>query len=169
MASSTMCSYLFPYNYYLVREKFLLYKIFKNDFIQNFRTLSSVSLYCVDLFILTQLIIAIVLKMLLVNSGCVETNPGPESKINFGVWNLDSLLTREKHKINLIEALNSVNNFDIFGVVESYLTPEINDDQLEIHGFSPIPFRADSTSIGRPRGGVCLYIISIFLSQIDQI
>ena len=47
--------------------------------------------------------------------------------------------------------------FDIFGVVESYLTPEINDDQLEIHGFSPIPFRADSSNIGRPHGGVCLY------------
>ena len=70
---------------------------------------------------------------------------------------LDSLLARDKHKIDLIEGINSVKKFDIFGVVESYLTPEINDDQLEIHGFSPIPFRADSTSIGRPRGGVCLY------------
>ena len=95
--------------------------------------------------------------MLLVVSGCVETNPGPDSKINFGVWNLDSLLTRDKHKVSLIEGINSVNRFDLFGVVESYLTTEINDDQLEIHGFSPIPFRADSTDLGRPRGGVCLY------------
>ena len=95
--------------------------------------------------------------MLLVVSGCVETNPGPDSKINFGVWNLDSLLTRDKHKVSLIEGINSVNKFDLFGVVESYLTTEINDDQLEIHGFSPIPFRADSTDLGRPRGGVCLY------------
>ena len=124
---------------------------------RNFRTLCIVSVFCVDFLFFTQLFIAIVLKMLLINSGCVETNPWPDSKINFGVWNLDSLLTRDKHKINLIEGINSVTNFDMFGVVESYLTPEINDDQLEIHGFSPIPFRADSTSIGRPRGGVCLY------------
>ena len=45
----------------------------------------------------------------------------------------------------------------MFAVVESYLTPDISDDQLEIHGFSSIPFRADSTDTGRPRGGVCLY------------
>ena len=96
-------------------------------------------------------------EKLLIVSGCVETNPGPDNKINFGVWNLDSLLTRDKHKISLIEGINSVNKFDMFGVVESYLTPEISDDQLEIHGFSSIPFRADSADTGRPRGGVCLY------------
>ena len=145
-------AFIFWYGKYLFYIKFS-----KMILSKNFRTLSIVSVFCVDFLFSTQLFIAIVLKMLLINSGCVETNPGPDSKINFGVWNLDSLLTRDKHKINLIEGINSVKNFDMFGVVESYLTPEINDDQLEIHGFSPIPFRADSTSIGRPRGGVCLY------------
>ena len=77
-------------------KNFFYIKFSKMISSRNFRTLSSVSVFCIDLLILTQLIIAIVLKMLLVNSGCVETNPGPESKINFAVWNLDSLLTREE-------------------------------------------------------------------------
>jgi hypothetical protein len=78
-----------------------------------------------DVLALNQLFIAVVLKMLLLSSGCVESNPGPDNKITFGVWNLDSLLTRDKHKIGLIEGINSVKKFDIFGVVESYLTPDI--------------------------------------------
>ena len=42
-------------------------------------------------------------------------------------------------------------------VPNKLIKQEISNDQLEIHGFSSIPFRADSTNIGRPRGGVCLY------------
>lgn len=138
--------------------KFLLFKRY-SKFIssKNLRALCQAAAIGADFFALSQLIIAIINGKLLINSGCVETNPGPDNKISFGVWNLDSLLTRDKHKISLIEGINSVSKFDIFGVVESYLTPEISNDQLEIHGFSSIPFRADSTNIGRPRGGVCLY------------
>jgi hypothetical protein len=62
---------------------------------KNFRTLFLVSTLCADLFVLTQLIISIIFKMLLVVSGCVEINPGPDSKINFGVWNLISYLRLE--------------------------------------------------------------------------
>ena len=71
-----------------------------------------------DLLALNQLFIAVILKMLLLSSGCVESNPGPDNKITFGVWNLDSLLTRDKHKIGLIEGIDSVKKFDIFGVRE---------------------------------------------------
>ena len=106
-----------------------------------------------------KLLAAMVTQILLVNFGCVETNPGPDtSNICFGVWNLDSLLARDKHKINIIEGLNTFHRFDLFGVVESYLSPNITDDQLGIHGFAPAPFRADSKDpAGRLRGGVCLY------------
>lgn len=124
---------------------------------KNYRALCHITLLLIDLSVITQLTIAIISQMLLLNSGCIERNPGPENKINFGVWNLDSLLTRDKHKISLIEGLNSLHNFDIFGVVESYLSSGITDDQLGIHGFSPVPFRADAMSEGRSRGGICLY------------
>ena len=106
-----------------------------------------------------QLHAAMVSRILLVNFGCVETNPDPDtSNICFGVWNLDSLLARDKHKINIIEGLQTLHRFDIFGVVESYLSPKIKDDQLDIHGFAPTPFRADFKDHGNQlQGGVCLY------------
>ena len=67
-------------------------------------------------------------------------------------------LARDKHKINIIEGLNTIPRFDLFGVVESYLSPNITDDQLGIHGFAPTPFCTDSKDpTGRLRGGVCLY------------
>ena len=135
--------------------KFLLLKRFsKLVCTKNLRSFCIFAAIAADFFALSLLTIAMVNEKLLIISGCVETNPGPDNKINFGVWNLDSLLTRDKHKISLIEGINSVSKFDMFGVVESYLTPEISDDQLEIHGFSSIPFRADSTDTGRPRGGL---------------
>ena len=81
--------------------------------------------------------------MLLLCSGSVETNPGPNSsvlkQISFCSWNIDSLLA----KISLIEGLQAVHNFGIFGICESYLTDKIKQQDLLINGFSPTPFRAD--------------------------
>ena len=76
----------------------------------------------------------------LVRSG-VETNPGPipPNSINYAFWNLASLLARDGHKKQVIEGLNSVRNFDLFCVVESYLNKNILDNQLQIKGFSPVP------------------------------
>ena len=112
-----------------------------------------------DLLAWNQLFIAVILKMLLLSSGCVESNPIQDRIIKslsvYGTLIVYWLVINIK--FGLIEGINSVKKFDIFGVVESYLTPDINEDELEIHGFSPIPFRADSSSVGRPRGGVCLY------------
>ena len=73
-----------------------------------------------------KLLVSKVTQILLVHYGCVETNPGPDtSNICFGVWNLDSLLARDKHKINIIEGLNTFHRFELFGVVESYLLPTL--------------------------------------------
>ena len=99
-------------------------------------------------------------NMLLIVSGSVHPNPGPENKsrLSFGVWNLDSLLAREGCKIDQIEAIQSIHKFDIFGVVESYLNDSIPNEKLKIDGFSPVPFRKDSKGANtHPKGGVCLY------------
>ena len=54
--------------------------------------------------------------------------------------------------------LNQRSNFDLFGVCETYLTPNTTKDQLYISGFSPDPFRSDRTDLdGKPKGGVLLY------------
>ena len=99
-------------------------------------------------------------NLLLIISGNVHPNPGPgnKSRISFGIWNLDSLLTRDACKKTLVEALQSVHDFDIFGLCETYLNDSIENDKLKIEGFCSIPYRKDCKESNiRPRGGVCLY------------
>lgn len=100
-----------------------------------------------------------IVNMLLILSG-LETNPGPKTRINkysFAVWNLDSLMARNKCKILLIEGLNVVYKYSLFGLCETYLTEDISDSEISIFGFSPTPFRADCKDTdGKRKGGVCL-------------
>ena len=98
-------------------------------------------------------------SFLLVLAGDIHPNPGPlRGKLKFGHWNLNSLLTRNKSKITLIEALQAVENFDLFGISETFLNDKTELNDLEIHGFSHTPIRADCPGANNhPKGGVCLY------------
>ena len=102
----------------------------------------------------------IVLQILLLISGSVEINPGPNASktknLSFAIWNLDSLPARDFARIPLIETLQCTYDFDIFGVCESMLNENISNDEILINGFSPDPFRSDKASHIR-NGGVCLY------------
>ena len=70
--------------------------------------------------------------------GDVELNPWPNKKLNswfnFSIchWNLNSLTTNDFQKVNVLEADNTVNKFDIIGLTESFLDSSIltenNDD-----------------------------------------
>ena len=67
-------------------------------------------------------------------------------------------MARNKSKIPLIESLNAVYQYSLFGLCETYLTKDISDSEISIAGFSPSPFRADSKDIeGKRKGGVCLF------------
>ena len=58
----------------------------------------------------------------------------------------------------VIEALQSVENFDILGISETFLNANTDPEDLEIHGFAKNPIRADCPSaINHPKGGVCLF------------
>ena len=96
---------------------------------------------------------------LLYLAGDIHPNPGPlHGKLKFGHWNLNSILTRNKSKISLIEALQATESFDIFAVSESFLNDKTVKDDLEMHGFAKDPIRADCPSANNhPQGGVCLY------------
>ena len=114
------------------------------------------------LFSLNSSFISIIIRSLLVQSGNVETNPGPPPPklLSFGVWNVDSLLARDGVKKSYIESLQSLHKFDIFGICETYLNDKTSESELEIEGFEKMPKRADcklASSHSRPRGGVCLY------------
>ena len=99
-------------------------------------------------------------RYLLLIAGDIHPNPGPtlNGKLKFCHWNLNSLLTRSKSKITLIEALQATESFDIFAISESFLNDNTVKNDLEIHGFFKDPIRADCPSANNhPRGGVCLY------------
>ena len=70
--------------------------------------------------------------------------------------NLDSLPTRDYSRIPVIESLQAVHDFDLCDICESSRNESISNDNLNIHGFSPEPLRADK-SLTSHNGGVCLY------------
>ena len=98
--------------------------------------------------------------ILLICSGDIETNPGPKSKScqSFSIchWNLNSISAHNFTKLSLLQAYNSVHNYDIICLSETYLNSSVScdDDNLEIPGYNLIG--ADHPSDNR-RGGVCVY------------
>ena len=97
-------------------------------------------------------------KILLVNSGDIETNPGPRksSPIKFCHWNLISLAAHDFIKVPLTEAFITTHNFDILCLSETFSdsTIDLNDENINIDGYSIL--RANHPSNNK-RGGVCIY------------
>ena len=89
----------------------------------------------------------------------MEQNSGPKcSKLSFATWNIDSLLARDGAKKPLLESIQNLHQFDLFGICETYLTNKNPDDDLCLDGFSASPLRSDCKSAGeKSQGGVCLY------------
>ena len=87
-------------------------------------------------------------------SGDVETNPGPET-LNFCTWNLNSLAAYDFLRASLIEAYNSVYNYDLIGIVETHLDSTIDENKLALNGYT---FINDNHPQNVKRGGVGLYI-----------
>ena len=81
---------------------------------------------------------------LLILAGDVELNPGDigeelNGRLNFGFWNLNSLLARERCKIGHIEAIQSCNSFDLFGCCETWLNDKTAEDDTKITVFFEVP------------------------------
>ena len=112
-----------------------------------------------DLIILNA-VFSLINRILLLRSG-VEVNPGPASPptrlLSFATWNIDSIVAREGAKKSLVESLQSVYDFHLFGICETYLSDKIIDEELLLDAFPEPPLRSDCKLAGRARGGVCLY------------
>ena len=87
-------------------------------------------------------------------SGDVETNPGPET-LDFCCWNLNSITAHDFLQISLIEAYNSVFNYDLISIVETHLDSTVDKDSLALDGYSFIKANHPQNV---KRGGVGLYV-----------
>ena len=98
------------------------------------------------------------LDILLLLSGDIETNPGPQTDrfFKFFHWNLNSICARGGFKIPLLEAYNSVYRFDVMAFSETMLNSTVSNEEIEIEGFSKEIYRNDHPSDTKT-GGVCVY------------
>ena len=87
-------------------------------------------------------------------SGDVEMNPGPET-FDFCTWNLNSIAAYDFLRVSLIEAYNSVYNYDMIGIVETHLDDAANEDRLGLEGYT---FFKSNHPLNVKRGGVGLYV-----------
>ena len=72
----------------------------------------------------------IFVMLILLTCGDIESNPRPrrlDSCYNFSVWywNLNSMTAHNFENINLLEAYNTINKFDVICLSESYLDSSI--------------------------------------------
>ena len=109
----------------------------------------------------TKITVPFLTLLLLFMSGDIELNPGPNktnSSCKFSVshWNLNSLAAHNFEKVGLLEAINSINKFDIICVSESYLDSTFSSDNEDINIKGCKLVRADNPN-NIKRGGVYAY------------
>ena len=77
----------------------------------------------------------------LILSGNVLENPCPNDyNLKFFHWNLDSITAHDKTKISLIEAFNSVFNYDLLAISDTRLDRSISNEDIQIEGLAVIFF-----------------------------
>ena len=98
------------------------------------------------------------LDILLLLSGDIELNPGPQTEncVRFCPWNLNGICARNRVKNPLIEAYNSLYKYEVIAVSESMLDSKVRDEEISIEGFSKEVFRNDRPSDSKIEG-VCMY------------
>ena len=58
--------------------------------------------------------------------GDIEINPDPET-FDFCTWNLNSITAYDFLRVTLMEAYNSVYNYDLIGIVETHQDSTVDD------------------------------------------
>ena len=100
------------------------------------------------------------LNLLLIICGDIEINPGPEiiAEHNLSIcnWNLNGLDTNYFFKISLFEAYNTVHDFDINGISETFMNSAHFNDYAILNLQEYTMIRSDHPSNAK-RGGVCIF------------
>ena len=147
----------------LISNIFAFIVHFINIFLTQCIFLSSVSYMSTsNLFLIDTNILIVTyfyfIKLILILSGDIETNPGPNEKNDLSVcfWNVNSISAYNFEKLSLLQGYNCIHKFDIICLAETYLDSSFaNDDlNLTIDGYNII--RADNP-LDVKRGGVCIF------------
>ena len=96
-------------------------------------------LFCRSLFVRASelLVILFVACILIILSNDVQLNPGPVQFFTIGQLNARSLSVG-RDKFEEISSLVSENNFDIFGITETWFNEHISCDPFAISGYGTI-------------------------------
>ena len=134
-----------------------LFPIFQKGFFVPVKSVKPCFTVCA--YVLIYLFFDIIFSEILsVNSGDIETNPGPRklSPIKCCHWNLNGLAAHDFIKVPLIKAFISTHNFDILYLSETFLdsTIDFNDGNINIGGHFIL--RADHPTNSK-RGGVYIF------------
>ena len=92
--------------------------------------------------------------LVIVMSNDTERNPGDNNLFTFCNWNLNSLTKDNFGRLNLLEAHNSLFNYDIISLCETNLNDTIELPINPLNGFNSIYSHHPS---GNKRGGVALF------------
>ena len=75
-----------------------------------------------------------VISRFILLSGDVEVNPGPDT-LKFCCWNLNSIAAHDFLCVSLIEAYNSIGNYDLIGIAETHLDDSVDQERLFLKGY----------------------------------
>ena len=105
-------------------------------------------------------------KMLeMLTHGDIEPHPGPPSPLKFMHWNLNSLPAHDFRRVSILQAYAVQEKLDLIDISESALKTKIDNEKIEIDGYSI--FRNDLVNTQRCvwGGGVALQQKSFFCKK----
>ena len=89
----------------------------------------------------------IIIEIELMLASDIDPNPGQfDNSLKFCHWNLNGVCARDKNKIPLIEAYNSIFHYDLMVLSETYFNETVKNEDIIIDGFSTEIFRSDHPS-----------------------
>ena len=56
--------------------------------------------------------------------------------LEFCTWNINSITANDFLRASLMEAYNSVYNYDLIGIVETHLDSTVDKDRLDLNGYT---------------------------------
>ena len=96
-------------------------------------------------------------KIKLLMAGDIHPHPGQvDVGLKFCHWNLNGIIARDRIKIPLIDAYNSIFHYGIIASSKTIINSSVPDEDIFIERFSEEIFRSDHPSSDK-KGGVCIY------------